>query len=132
VISCFSSRRITPPTSNPHASMFTPLVPGKGHTRWLERGVGESQFRRGDIHCGTLCIYVLCALIALPPGGRSQYYLSTWEAWATGAMPWGNGTWAATPRRSRPPTGISAQIPFHLVYTVKKGKPFSLPRPGCH
>jgi hypothetical protein len=24
------------------------------------RGGGESQFRRGDIHCGTLSIYVLC------------------------------------------------------------------------
>jgi hypothetical protein len=27
-----------------------------------ERGVGESQFQRGDMHCGTLCIYVLCEL----------------------------------------------------------------------
>jgi hypothetical protein len=30
-----------------------------GHTR-LRGGVGESQFGRGDIHCGTLGIYVLC------------------------------------------------------------------------
>jgi hypothetical protein len=27
---------------------------GEGHTHWRERGVGESQFRRGYIHCGTL------------------------------------------------------------------------------
>ncbi len=30
---------------------------GEGHTRWRERGVGESLFRRGDIHCVTV---VLC------------------------------------------------------------------------
>jgi hypothetical protein len=36
---------------------------GEGHTRWRERGVGESQFQRGDIHCGTLYIYVLCGNI---------------------------------------------------------------------
>jgi hypothetical protein len=40
-----------------------PWFRGEGHTRWRER-VGESQFRRGDIHCGTLyslyCINVLC------------------------------------------------------------------------
>ncbi len=30
-----------------------PLVQGGGHSR---RGVGESQFQRGDIHCGTLYI----------------------------------------------------------------------------
>jgi hypothetical protein len=40
-----------------------PLVPGGGggaHSLARE-GVGESQFRRWDIHCGTLYIYVLCA-----------------------------------------------------------------------
>ncbi len=35
-----------------------PLVPG-GHTR-LREGVGGSQFGRGDRHCGTLGINVLC------------------------------------------------------------------------
>ncbi len=32
---------------------------GGGHNRMLERGWG-SQFGRGDRHCGTLGIYVLC------------------------------------------------------------------------
>ncbi len=37
---------------------------GEGHTRWQESGcMGESQFQRGDIHCGTLYIYVLCGNI---------------------------------------------------------------------
>ncbi len=33
---------------------------GGGGTLACRKGVGESQFRRGDIHCGTLYIYVLC------------------------------------------------------------------------
>jgi hypothetical protein len=44
-----SRRQVHPPP---------PLVQGGGHTR--ERGVGESQFQRGDIHCGTL--YILSTL----------------------------------------------------------------------
>jgi hypothetical protein len=43
-------RRVCPP----------PLVPGGGAHSLTREGVGESQFRRGDIHCGTLYIYVLC------------------------------------------------------------------------
>jgi hypothetical protein len=30
------------------------LVPGGGAHSLAREGVGESQFRRGDIHCGTL------------------------------------------------------------------------------
>jgi hypothetical protein len=30
------------------------------HTRFAGEGVGESEFRRGDRHCGTLGMYVLC------------------------------------------------------------------------
>ncbi len=40
-------RRVGPPL---------PPVLGGG----ARKGLGESQFRRGDIHCGTLYIYVLC------------------------------------------------------------------------
>ncbi len=29
----------------------------------VRQGLGESQFRRGDIHCDTLYIYVLCGLM---------------------------------------------------------------------
>jgi len=51
-------RRVCPPH---------PLVWGGGHTRWRERGLGESQFRREDIHCGTLYICVLCDGTPLRP-----------------------------------------------------------------
>jgi hypothetical protein len=38
-----------------------PLVSGeRTHSLAGEEGVEESQFRRGDMHCGTLGIYVLC------------------------------------------------------------------------
>jgi hypothetical protein len=37
-----------------------PLVPGGRGTPASGKGVGESQFQRGDIHCGTLYLYVLC------------------------------------------------------------------------
>ncbi len=39
-----------------------PRSGGRGtHPHSLTRvGLGEFQFRRGDIHCGTLCIYALC------------------------------------------------------------------------
>ncbi len=51
----------TPPTPHPQASVPSPpLVPGGGAHSLAREGVGESQFRRGDIHCGTLYIYVIC------------------------------------------------------------------------
>jgi hypothetical protein len=37
------------------------LVPGGGAHSLAREGVREYQFRRGDIHCGTLYMYVLCA-----------------------------------------------------------------------
>ncbi len=43
-------RRVCPP----------PLVPGGGAHSLPREGVGGSKFRRGDIHYGNLCIYVLC------------------------------------------------------------------------
>ncbi len=36
-----------------------PMVRGEGHTRLGGQGRGGVQFRRGDIHCGTLGTYVL-------------------------------------------------------------------------
>jgi hypothetical protein len=38
-----------------------PPVLGGGAYSLAREGLGESQLRRGDIHCGTLYIYVLCA-----------------------------------------------------------------------
>jgi hypothetical protein len=48
-------RRVCPPTP-------TSQVLGGGAHSLAREGLGESQFRRGDIHCGTLYIYVLCAV----------------------------------------------------------------------
>jgi hypothetical protein len=44
--------RVPPP---PH-----PPVLGGGAHSLARDGLGESQLRRGDIHCGTFYIYVLC------------------------------------------------------------------------
>jgi hypothetical protein len=56
VLSFFSSRRNwdfpNPLPAGEYAS--PPLVPGGGAHSLARKGVGESQFRRGDIHCGTL------------------------------------------------------------------------------
>ncbi len=42
-----------------HRRVCPPVLGGGEHSLARE-GVGKSQFRRGDIHCGTLYIYVLC------------------------------------------------------------------------
>ena len=49
----------TPPLPHPPASV--PRFGSEGRAyRLAGDGVGESQFRRGDSHCGTQGIYVLC------------------------------------------------------------------------
>ncbi len=62
----FSSRRNwdSPNPSSAGECAPPPLVPGGGAHSLARKGVGESQFRRGDIHCGTLYIYVLCGVEA--------------------------------------------------------------------
>ncbi len=58
------SSELAPPTPHPQASMPPhPLVPGGGALSLAREGVGESQFQRGDIHCGTLYIRTLCCLL---------------------------------------------------------------------
>jgi hypothetical protein len=69
VLSLSSIRRNwdSPNPSPPGESALSPLWfwgRGDGHTRWRER-VGKSRFRRRDILCGTLYIYVLCGPDAL-------------------------------------------------------------------
>ncbi len=51
----------TPPTPHLQASGLPPVLGGGAHSLARE-GLGESQFRRGDTHCGTLYVYryVLC------------------------------------------------------------------------
>jgi hypothetical protein len=38
-----------------------PFLGGGAHSLARE-GLGESQFQRGDIHCGTLYLYILCGV----------------------------------------------------------------------
>jgi hypothetical protein len=61
----------TPPTSHPQASVPPPppSVRGGGAHSQAREGFGESQFRRGYIHCCTLYIYVLCGYCTLFAGG---------------------------------------------------------------
>jgi hypothetical protein len=61
VLSFFSSRRNWEYPSP--AGECAPPPPGSEWRGTLEReGLGESQFRRGDIHCGTLFIYTYFVL----------------------------------------------------------------------
>jgi hypothetical protein len=74
-----SSELGLPQPPHPQASVPPPPHPrfwgGGGAAHSLAReGLRESQFRRGDIHCGTLYMYVLCGLNPSPgapthPGG---------------------------------------------------------------
>ncbi len=53
---------MTPPTPHLQASVPPPPpVLGGGAHSLAREGLGKSQFRGGDIHCGTLYIYLLCA-----------------------------------------------------------------------
>jgi hypothetical protein len=65
VLSFFSSRQNwdSPNPLPAGESAPPPLIPRGGAHSLARKGVGESQFRRGDIHCGTLYMYVLCALL---------------------------------------------------------------------
>jgi hypothetical protein len=56
----FSSRRnLDSPNPSPAGENAPPpLVPGGGAHSLAREGVGESQFRRGDIHCIVLCKYM--------------------------------------------------------------------------
>ncbi len=40
-------------------------------------GMGESQFRRGDIHCGTLYVYVLCGCVYIFDCIRTFTYMQS-------------------------------------------------------
>jgi hypothetical protein len=60
----FSSRRNwDSPSPSPAGECAPPPFSsgGRGTLTAAREGVGESQFQRGDIHCGTLYMYVICA-----------------------------------------------------------------------
>ncbi len=58
-------RRVCPPS---------PVLGGGAHSLARE-GLGESQFRRGDIHCGTFYIYALCGPTKVKYGVRSPKFI---------------------------------------------------------
>ncbi len=62
MLNFFSSRWIWDSSNPSLVGEYAPslLVLGGGAHSLARKGVGESQFRRGDIHCGILYIYVLC------------------------------------------------------------------------
>ncbi len=65
VLSFISSRRnwdSPNPSAAGECAPPPPPVLGGGIHSLAREGLGESQCRRGDIHCGTLYIYVLCDL----------------------------------------------------------------------
>ncbi len=108
----------TPPTPYPQASVSpAPLVQGGGaHSLSRE---GESQYLRGDIHCGTLYISVLCGYnVYLPrrgPYGVSyQYAYGRYDPEVVGGGP--------------PVYGVPAS-PFHMEYTT--ATPPAHPRACC-
>jgi hypothetical protein len=64
VLSFFSSRRNwDAPNPSPAGECAHPPVRWGGAHSLAREGLGESEFRRGDIHCGTLYIYVICGLL---------------------------------------------------------------------
>jgi hypothetical protein len=65
VLSCFSSRRNwDSPNPSPAGECAPPPPVLGGGAHWLAReGLGESQFRRGDIHCGIYTYFVVCEII---------------------------------------------------------------------
>ncbi len=66
VLSFFSSRRNWDSPPSPLGVCAPPPWFGGGGTHSLAGeglGMGESQFRRGDIHCGTLYVFCICTLL---------------------------------------------------------------------
>ncbi len=62
-------RRLCPPPPPP--------VLGRGAHPLAREGLGESQFRRGDIHCGTLYINVLCVVTIKEISEEKKGYTSS-------------------------------------------------------
>jgi hypothetical protein len=72
VLSFFSTRRNWDSPQTLSRRRVCPPLGGGAHSLARE-GLGESQFRRGDIHCGTLYTYVLCGCEC---GSHEEIYVS--------------------------------------------------------
>ncbi len=108
VLSFFSSRRDwdSPNPSSAGECAPPPPVPGGGAHSLAREGMGESQFRLGDIHCGTLYISVLCGLniskdcvVCRPRRCGDVHWTFTSRGWW---WRWSTTVSASTPRTSAP------------------------------
>jgi hypothetical protein len=64
---CPSSELGIPPTPHPQASVPLPPVSGGRGTLAGEKGVGRVPIPTRGVHCGTLYMYVLCAMATDQP-----------------------------------------------------------------
>jgi hypothetical protein len=92
VLSFFSSRRNwDSPTPSPAGS-------GRRAHSLAREGLGESQFRRGDIHFGTIYIYVLCGLHKRPRSTKmiftACFFHSLRTSWANLGQELGHEAWS--------------------------------------
>ncbi len=71
----------TPPTPHPQASVSPPYVPGGAAHSLARKGLGESRFRRGDIHCGIVYTYIYF-MIVIGGGGSKGFVRSAYVAQA--------------------------------------------------
>jgi hypothetical protein len=60
-------RRVCPPSP--------PQILGEGAHSLAREGLGDTQFRLGDINCGTLYIYVLCGIYLLTQQKRHLLFV---------------------------------------------------------
>jgi hypothetical protein len=73
VLSFFSSRRNwDSPNPSPAGECAPPVLEGGAHSLARE-GLGESQFRRGDIHCGTLYNTMVWFVARVGERGEGMY-----------------------------------------------------------
>ncbi len=136
VLSFFSSRRNwDSPNATPHPQASVPAphhpVLGGGAHLLAREGLGESQFRRGDIHCGTLYIYVLCAstsrlkqpLEQLVNSYSEHLHMSSWPRRMIAKNPSKNEckseTWGECSRKNHQWMNVSAKLAWlqsHIVH----------------
>jgi hypothetical protein len=118
VISFFSSRRNwDSPNPSPAGECAPPLVPGERAHSLAREGLGESQFRRVDILCGTLYMYVFWVSMALHYTSELEFLKSLWRL----------GTEEAEGYRTGPPGYIGWRNSF---LGIDSGAPYTFKNTG--
>jgi hypothetical protein len=94
VIIFFTSRRNwDSPNPSPVGECAPPPFLGGGAHSLESEGLGEPQFRRGDIHCGTLYIYIqymyfVCGTVPIREKEREKGFWKAWPNLLAGALIW--------------------------------------------